>query len=91
MYNFYNFEAYITISAMPKFIGRVKSKSGLTIVDQDVPGDYDDQGDSKDTVRYESFETDGTPSEVTVHVHKKSRKKSKKAKKDDSELEESLM
>ena len=67
----------------------MRSKSGLTIVDQDDPVDWDDQGDSKDTVRYESFESHGTPSEVTIHVLKKSRKKSKKSKK--GELEESLM
>jgi hypothetical protein len=72
-----------------KLTGRVKSKSGLTIVDQDDPDDCDDQGDSRDTVRYESFEGHGAPSEVTVHVQKKSRKTSKKSKK--GELEESLM
>ena len=73
-----------------KLTVRVRSKkSGLTIVDQDDPGDCDDQGDSKDTVRYESFESHDAPSEVTIHMQKKSRKKSKKSKK--SEFEESLM
>ena len=78
---------------MPQIIGRVRAKSGLTIVDQDDPDDCDDHRDCKDTVRYESFESHGesiAPSEVTVHMLKKSRKKSKKSKKGD-ELEESLM
>ena len=73
-------------------IGRVRTTSGLTIIDQDNHEDSDQGGDSKDSVRYESFESrsDSTASsEVTVNVLKKSRKRSKKSKK--SEFEELLM